>query len=151
MVMPMIDVRAGEGTFTDKHTLARRASRVAVVGGGNSAGQAAVWLARGGALVTLIHRRADLRETMSDYLIRPNAASPRSAKDQWPCNSSTPTSQLPPVGWDERNPMRCIQGRKAVPPPGRRFRRGRSAARRCAWRLRTVIGPDHLASRLSAG
>jgi thioredoxin reductase (NADPH) len=45
------------------------ASRVAVVGGGNSAAQAAVWLARGGALVTLLHRRADLRETMSDYLI----------------------------------------------------------------------------------
>ena len=45
------------------------ASRAAVVGGGNSAGQAAVWLARGGALVTLLHRRADLRETMSDYLI----------------------------------------------------------------------------------
>ena len=43
--------------------------RVAVVGGGNSAGQAAVWLARGGALVTLLHRRADLGETMSDYLI----------------------------------------------------------------------------------
>jgi thioredoxin reductase (NADPH) len=41
-----------------------------VVGGGNSAGQAAVWLARGGALVTLLHRRADLSETMSDYLIR---------------------------------------------------------------------------------
>jgi thioredoxin reductase (NADPH) len=46
------------------------ASRVAVVGGGNSAGQAAVWLARGGALVTLLHRRADLRETMSEYLVR---------------------------------------------------------------------------------
>jgi thioredoxin reductase (NADPH) len=45
------------------------ASRVAVVGGGNSAGQAAVWLARGGALVTLLHRRAELRETMSAYLI----------------------------------------------------------------------------------
>jgi thioredoxin reductase (NADPH) len=45
------------------------ASRVAVVGGGNSAGQAAVWLARGGALVTLLHRRADLHETMSAYLI----------------------------------------------------------------------------------
>ena len=43
---------------------------VIVVGGGNSAGQAAVWLARGGALVTLLHRRADLRETMSDYLVR---------------------------------------------------------------------------------
>jgi thioredoxin reductase (NADPH) len=46
------------------------AERVAVVGGGNSAGQAAVWLARGGALVTLLHRRADLRATMSDYLVR---------------------------------------------------------------------------------
>jgi thioredoxin reductase (NADPH) len=46
------------------------AARAGVVGGGNSAGQAAVWLARGGALVTLLHRRADLRETMSDYLIR---------------------------------------------------------------------------------
>ena len=45
------------------------ATRVGVVGGGNSAAQAAIWLARGGALVTLLHRRADLRETMSDYLI----------------------------------------------------------------------------------
>jgi len=44
-------------------------TRVGVVGGGNSAGQAAVWLARGGALVTLLQRRASLRETMSDYLI----------------------------------------------------------------------------------
>jgi thioredoxin reductase (NADPH) len=43
--------------------------RAGVVGGGNSAGQAAVWLARGGALTTLIHRRADLSETMSAYLI----------------------------------------------------------------------------------
>jgi thioredoxin reductase (NADPH) len=46
------------------------ASRVGVVGGGNSAGQAAVWLARGGAVVTLLHRRAALGETMSDYLVR---------------------------------------------------------------------------------
>jgi len=45
------------------------AQRVGVVGGGNSAGQAAVWLARGGALVTLLHRRADLSETMSHYLL----------------------------------------------------------------------------------
>jgi thioredoxin reductase (NADPH) len=45
------------------------AQRVGVVGGGNSAAQAAVWLARGGALVTLLHRRGDLAETMSAYLI----------------------------------------------------------------------------------
>jgi thioredoxin reductase (NADPH) len=43
--------------------------RVGVVGGGNSAAQAAIWLARGGALVTLLHRRADLSETMSHYLL----------------------------------------------------------------------------------
>lgn len=43
--------------------------RVGVIGGGNSAAQAAVWLARGGALVTLLHRRASLGETMSHYLI----------------------------------------------------------------------------------
>jgi thioredoxin reductase (NADPH) len=43
--------------------------RVGVVGGGNSAAQAAIWLARGGALVTLMHRRSDLHETMSQYLI----------------------------------------------------------------------------------
>ena len=45
------------------------AQRVAVVGGGNSAAQAAIWLARGGALVTLLHRRDDPSETMSQYLI----------------------------------------------------------------------------------
>ena len=45
------------------------AQRVGVIGGGNSAAQAAVWLARGGALVTLLHRRANLSETMSQYLI----------------------------------------------------------------------------------
>jgi thioredoxin reductase (NADPH) len=43
--------------------------RVGVVGGGNSAAQAAVWLARGGALVTLLHRRGEIGETMSNYLI----------------------------------------------------------------------------------
>ena len=66
------------GATRDERLLRRRPARgelcgargSAVVGGGNSAGQAAIWLARGGALVTLLHRRADLRETMSDYLIR---------------------------------------------------------------------------------
>ncbi|MBJ7354081.1 MAG: FAD-dependent oxidoreductase [Thermoleophilaceae bacterium] len=68
-----LDQYEGESVFYAAGPLeAQRcgASRVAVVGGGNSAGQAAIWLARGGALVTLLHRRADLAETMSDYLIR---------------------------------------------------------------------------------
>jgi thioredoxin reductase (NADPH) len=42
---------------------------VYVVGGGNSAGQAAVHLARYAARVTILVRRADLTETMSRYLI----------------------------------------------------------------------------------
>ena len=58
------------------------ASRVGVVGGGNSAGQAAVWLSRGGALVTLLHRRADLRETMSDYLVRDLARNGVAVRDR---------------------------------------------------------------------
>jgi thioredoxin reductase (NADPH) len=44
-------------------------ARVVVVGGGNSAGQGAIWLSRGGSLVTLLHRRADLLDTMSSYLV----------------------------------------------------------------------------------
>jgi thioredoxin reductase (NADPH) len=73
--LPLEDLRDYEGISVfyaagPPEAQACGASRVAVVGGGNSAGQAAVWLARGGALVTLLHRRAQLRETMSDYLIR---------------------------------------------------------------------------------
>jgi thioredoxin reductase (NADPH) len=73
--LPLDDLRDYEGTSVfyaagPPEAQVCGASRVAVVGGGNSAGQAAVWLARGGALVTLLHRRADLGETMSDYLIQ---------------------------------------------------------------------------------
>ena len=72
--LPVAELEAYEGTsvfYAAGPPEAQRcgATRVGVVGGGNSAGQAAVWLARGGALVTLLHRRGDLRETMSDYLL----------------------------------------------------------------------------------
>lgn len=50
---------------------------VYVVGGGNSAGQAAVHLARFARRVTLVIRRADLTATMSDYLIREIEDNPR--------------------------------------------------------------------------
>ncbi|MBV9831608.1 MAG: FAD-dependent oxidoreductase [Marmoricola sp.] len=43
---------------------------VFVVGGGNSAGQAALHLARFARSVTLLVRRPDVSQTMSDYLIR---------------------------------------------------------------------------------
>lgn len=50
---------------------------VVVVGGGNSAGQAAVYLARSAAHVHLLVRGKDLGATMSDYLVQRIASSPR--------------------------------------------------------------------------
>jgi thioredoxin reductase (NADPH) len=72
--LPVPDVESYEGVSVfyaagPPEAVRCGAQRVGVVGGGNSAAQAAIWLARGGALVTLLHRRADLSETMSDYLI----------------------------------------------------------------------------------
>jgi thioredoxin reductase (NADPH) len=46
-----------------------RAAPVAVVGGGNSAGQAAVFLAEGSPKVHLVMRGGDLAESMSRYLV----------------------------------------------------------------------------------
>jgi thioredoxin reductase (NADPH) len=50
---------------------------VFVVGGGNSAGQAAIHLARFARTVTILVRRPDLSATMSDYLVREIAYTPR--------------------------------------------------------------------------
>lgn len=50
---------------------------VFVVGGGNSAGQAAVHLARFARSVTIVVRRPDLAETMSAYLLGEMAHNPR--------------------------------------------------------------------------
>ena len=51
--------------------------QVVVVGGGNSAGQAAIHLAKRASGVTIAVRGPSLAETMSDYLIREIDASPR--------------------------------------------------------------------------
>ena len=45
-------------------------SEVAVVGAGNSAGQGAVFLSQTAKAVHVVYRRADIRETMSEYLVR---------------------------------------------------------------------------------
>ncbi|MFV0459537.1 MAG: FAD-dependent oxidoreductase [Actinomycetales bacterium] len=54
-----------------------RNAKVYVVGGGNSAGQAAVHLARFTPTVTMLVRRPGLEETMSEYLVREVHANPR--------------------------------------------------------------------------
>ncbi|MEO1037957.1 MAG: FAD-dependent oxidoreductase [Pseudomonadota bacterium] len=45
-------------------------SRVAIVGAGNSAGQGAVYLSQTAEAVHVIYRRDNIRDTMSEYLVR---------------------------------------------------------------------------------
>ena len=52
-------------------------TEVTVVGGGNSAGQAAVFLSRTASQVHLLVRKSGLAETMSDYLVRQIETSPK--------------------------------------------------------------------------
>jgi len=71
--VPELEELTGRGVFYGAaiaEAPAMRGRHVFVVGGGNSAGQAAVYLSRYADQVTVLIRRADLSETMSDYLIR---------------------------------------------------------------------------------
>ncbi len=75
-----IDALVGLGVYYGAATSAARecaGGHVVVVGGGNSAGQAAVHLAKFARIVSIVVRRPDLTETMSDYLIREIEANPR--------------------------------------------------------------------------
>jgi thioredoxin reductase (NADPH) len=67
-----LEALVGTGVFYGASVSEARAhtgQEVYVVGGGNSAGQAAVHLGRYAARVTILVRRASLAETMSSYLI----------------------------------------------------------------------------------
>jgi thioredoxin reductase (NADPH) len=62
----------GNGVYyaaTDLETRSCSGSDVVVVGGGNSAGQAAIYLSQGGSRVSIAIRRPDLSTSMSRYLI----------------------------------------------------------------------------------
>jgi thioredoxin reductase len=77
--VPELEELAGKGVFYGAAVTeapAMRGRHVFVVGGGNSAGQAAVYLSRYADRVTVLIRRADLTATMSDYLIRELEALP---------------------------------------------------------------------------
>ncbi|MDO8145836.1 FAD-dependent oxidoreductase [Isoptericola sp. 178] len=77
--VPGLEGLVGAGVFYGAATSMARemADRdVYVVGGGNSAGQAAVHLAKFAGSVTVVVRRADLAAAMSDYLVREIAATP---------------------------------------------------------------------------
>ncbi len=71
--VPELEALTGRGVFYGAAVAeapAMRGRHVFVVGGGNSAGQAAVYLSRYADKVSVLIRRASLVDTMSDYLIR---------------------------------------------------------------------------------
>ena len=73
--LPVEDLGRFEGAgvyyaATDLEVRVCEGSPVLVVGGGNSAGQAALYLAQNGCSVTIAIRRDDLRQSMSQYLIQ---------------------------------------------------------------------------------
>lgn len=77
--VPSLEALQGRGVFYGaavSEAPALIAKTVYVLGGANSAGQAAVYLARYAASVTLLIRRQSLAERMSDYLVREIAAAP---------------------------------------------------------------------------
>jgi thioredoxin reductase (NADPH) len=70
---------------------------VAVIGGGNSAGQAAVYLSRFAKHVRVVIRGASLSATMSDYLVQRIESSPRIS-----VHSETEVAALEGAAWLER-------------------------------------------------
>ena len=77
--VPRVEALVGAGVFygaAGSETLAMAGRDVFVVGAGNSAGQAALHLARHARHVTLVVRRDNLPHSMSDYLIKEIEATP---------------------------------------------------------------------------
>jgi thioredoxin reductase (NADPH) len=78
--VPGLDAFIGAGVFYGSPLAEAprlKGGRAFVVGAGNSAGQAAIHLADHGALVTILARGIDLRETMSEYLVHEIEQAPR--------------------------------------------------------------------------
>ncbi|RLV50660.1 FAD-dependent oxidoreductase [Nocardioides mangrovicus] len=77
--VPAVDDLIGRGVHYGAAVSAARdmdGRDVFVVGGGNSAGQAALHLSRFARSVTILIRRPEVSETMSDYLVREIAFNP---------------------------------------------------------------------------
>jgi thioredoxin reductase (NADPH) len=79
LAVPRLEDLQGRGVFYGagvSEAPAMRGQKVFVVGGGNSAGQAALHLAKWAEQVTILVRSKSLTDSMSDYLIREIDAAP---------------------------------------------------------------------------
>jgi thioredoxin reductase (NADPH) len=79
LAVPRLEGLQGRGVFYGagvSEAPAMRGQKVFVVGGGNSAGQAAMHLAKWAEQVTILVRSQSLTDSMSDYLIREIDAAP---------------------------------------------------------------------------
>jgi thioredoxin reductase (NADPH) len=80
--IPSLDALTGAGVFYGAATSEAKAMKdreVFVVGGANSAGQAAVHLARYAAKVTMVVRGQSLADSMSEYLVKEITSTPNIA------------------------------------------------------------------------
>ena len=69
--------------------LARRGSPAVIAGGGNSAGQAALFLVNAGTAVMIVIRGPDLAATMSRYLLDRIEADTRTSCGETPASSAS--------------------------------------------------------------
>ena len=131
LAAPGIDELIGTGVFYGSAMTAAREMEgydVVVVGGGNSAGQAAIHLARFAASVTILVRRPGLAETMSSYLV--NEIRYNSRITVQPCSEVVGARRRRPAGVARRP-----RHHHGVGGPARGARAVPAARRRAALRL----------------
>ena len=130
--VPELEALVGRGVFYGaavSEAPSMTGQQVYVVGGGNSAGQAALHLARYARQVTLLVRGPSLAASMSDYLIAQLEAT-RNVDDPLPRGGARrPRGRRLPGGADRGRPA-AAASRRRCRPPGSSCSSARCPARR---------------------